>query len=307
MNSAVPRLSVVVAIEGASANVRAILANLKPATYSDCEYAFYATRQADLAGLPGDLPNLRRAVSAPGARIPHMWRDGIASARATSVALLSAHVIPAPNWMDAVLAALPGADVAGVGGHFSNDPQARPLDWAIYLLRYAAFSRPRSGTVEHIAADNAVYRRDPILACHDLTERGFWEVEYHVRFIAQGLSLLLSDRLQVVHTNRYAARAFAAQRREHGFSFGRDRARRYSSWRLLLQLLASPAVPFVLAAKVLARSRAHGLLREAPLAALPWLAWFVLHWSWGETLGAGAELLRRASWLPRLPRRRPSR
>lgn len=300
--SAVPRGTVVVAIEDSAANLPAILEALRPGTHPECEFLFFATEEAVLLGLPANLSNLRGMRCATGARIPEMWRDGMVAARSEWVALLTAHVVPAPSWLPALFEAVPQGDVAGVGGYFSNDPRATPFDWAIYLLRYAAFSRPVSRDVTHIAADNAVYLRSEVLACTDLLADGFWEVEYHVRFLAKGLRLRLSADLQVVHVNRYTRGGFAAQRREHGFAFGRDRARRLGFARLVLQALAAPLVPAVLYAKVLARVHRHGWLAATPIAAYAWLFYFVMHWAWGEARGVFHESIRRIRCLPLLQR-----
>jgi len=301
--STVPLGTIVVAIEDSAANLPAILAALRPGAHPDCEFLFFATEETVLLGLPANLSNLRGLRCASGARIPEMWRDGIVAARSEWVALLTAHVVPAPNWLPALLEAAPQGEVVGVGGYFSNDERATPLDWAIYLLRYAAFSRPGSREVTHIAADNAVYRRSEILACTDLLAHGFWEVEYHVRFLAKGLRLRLSAALQVIHVNRYTRAGFAAQRREHGFAFGRDRARRLGFAQLALHALAAPLVPAVLYAKVLTRVRRHGWLAATPIAAYAWLFYFVLHWAWGEARGVFHEFTRRITCQPWLQRR----
>jgi hypothetical protein len=301
--SEVPRATIVVAIEDSAANLPAILANLRPLAHPDCEFLFFAAEQAALSGLPSGLPNLRALRCASGARIPEMWRDGIVAARSEWVALLTAHAVPTPQWLAALLDHAPPGDVAGVGGYFSNDEQASPLDWAIYLLRYAAFSRPVSREATHIAADNAVYRRSEVLACTDLVTRGFWEVEYHVRFLDKGLRLCLSADLQVIHVNRYTRRGFAAQRRGHGFAFGRDRARRLGFAQLVLHALAAPLVPALLYAKVLARVRRHGWLAATPIAAYAWLFYFVLHWAWGEARGVFSDIIRRITCQPWLQRR----
>lgn len=306
MNAA-PPLTVVVAIEQSAANLDAILAALRPKSHPDCEFLFCATEPADLAQLPTELPQLRTLLCPAGSRIPQMWRDGIVAAGSDCVALLSAHAVPAPGWLPNLLARPLAADEAGVGGFFSNAAQATPLDWSIYLLRYAAFSRPlERASVGHIAADNAAYRRSEVLACPDLVAQGFWEVEYHVRFLAKGLRLAQRADLEVVHCNRYSAASFAAQRREHGFAFGRDRARRLAAPRLAAHALAAPLVPFVLFAKVLARVRRHGWFAAAPAAAYAWLLWFALHWAWGEAHGLFDEIFRRVSCAPWLRRRPPS-
>lgn len=290
-----PRLSVVVAVEQAAENLPAIVAALNPAAHADCEFIFCAADPGQLQALGQSKGNLRVLVGSAQARIPHLWRDAIVAARADIVALLSAHVVPEPGWLAAASKLEWADDLVGIGGWFSNDPKASASDWAVYLLRYAAFSRPRSAAaVDHVAADNALYRRSAVLECTDLLPGGFWEVEYHVRFLAAGRRLSLSPALQVVHSNLYAPASFAAQRREHGFTFGRDRARRLRGASLAIHVLALPVVPALLYAKVLARIRRHGLAGTAPLTAYAWLAYFVLHWAWGEARGVMAALLRRS-------------
>lgn len=303
-----PRLSIVVAIEESAANLPAILGRLDPAAHPDCEFIFCAADPSELLPVPAGLAGVSVMRCARGSRIPEMWRDGIVAARSDSVALLSAHVVPAVGWLPALLARPLGEGEAGRGGWFSNDAGAGARDWAIYLLRYAAFSRPVArDAVSHIAADNAVYRRSEILACEDLLVRGFWEVEYHVRFLARGLRLTLSPELEVVHVNRYGARSFAAQRHEHGFAFGRDRAQRFGAAALVLHLAAAPLVPLLLLAKVLLRAQRQRWISAPPVAAYAWLLYFVAHWSWGEVSGLAHEFIRRVSCLPWPSRRRPSR
>jgi hypothetical protein len=291
-----PQLTVVVAIEDSAANLGETLAHLAPAAHPQCEFIVCAADRALLRDVPADAaPALRTMVCAAGSHVPQMWRDGIVAARAPWVALLSAHVVPTSGWLDALLALQPAADLAGVGGWFAQPAGARARDWAVYLLRYAAFSQPvDDAMVSHIAADNAVYRRAAVLACADLVERGFWEVEYHVRFRAQGLWLALKRELEVTHVNRYAARSFAQQRRQHGFAFGSDRARRVGRARALLLLVMAPLAPAVLLAKVLSRARRFRLLGRTPWAAYPWLVWFVGHWCWGEARGTLSALMRTA-------------
>lgn len=291
-----PRLTVAVALEHSAANLPQILARLAPLHERGCEVLVCAADPALLSGVAVRAPALRTMACAPGARVPQMWRDALVAARAPWVALLSGHVVPGARWFDALWSLQPDREVAGIGGWFSQPADAAALDWAIYLLRYAAFSCPTDDPhANHIAADNAAYRRSAVLACTDLVARGFWEVEYHARFLAQGLRLVLDPDLEVVHVNRYTARQFAGQRREHGRAFGRDRALRVGRARALLFALASPAVPALLLAKVLARAQRRHLLGHVPWPAYGWLAWFVAHWSWGEVRGVLDALFRRGT------------
>jgi len=82
-----------------------------------------------------------------------------------------------------------------------------------------------------------------------------------------------------------STRMLAAQRRAHGRRFGYDRAASLGGGWRVVYALALPVVPALLFAKVVLRSLRSGALGTAPPATLPWLAFFVVHWSAGEVLG----------------------
>src|SRR3974390_115072 len=174
------RATIVVAIEHALPNLPPILARLDCRAHADMEFLFCHTEKADPIAALGALgSNVRSLRGSPGARIPHLWRDGILAAQSERVALTTPHCIPAREWVERVAALHLSENEAGVGGYFTNRAGSSPLDWAIYLLRYVRLSRPRHvPSVPHIAADNAVYRRSAILACQDLLPGGFFEPAY---------------------------------------------------------------------------------------------------------------------------------
>lgn len=294
-----PRLAVIVAIEYAEGNLDAILSNLDPGAHPDVEFFF--CRPAAEASAPWPMllqrpprGNVKCLDGEPHARIPHLWRDGIVAARAPWVALLTAHCIPHPGWLHAVLALEWKAIDAGIGGWFAIDDSASACDRAIHLLRYVNFSRPRmQDGCTNIAADNAVYRRSELTCHQDLLERGFWEPEFHRRFFDKGLRLRLSAEVQVEHRNRYTVAQFSHQRRDHGFMFGSDRARGLGRGMLVLYLLGSPLVPVVLWVKVEMSRRRMGLQVPAPWATRLWLLYFTAQWGVGEARGLAFGLLRR--------------
>jgi hypothetical protein len=233
-----------------------------------------------------------RCVTSPiGSTIPDMWRDGIVAAQGDFVALLTAHCIPTRDWLAALDKLQWPESLAGVGGFFVNAPDASALDWAIYLLRYAPYSRPNTDfAVDNIAADNAIYRRREILACPDLLPHGFWEIEYHRQFALRGLQLSLCPDLVVTHRNRYTGAQIAEQRRVHGFNFGRDRTRQLSTARRIAYLVATPAIPLVLLGKVIARAGRYGWLGKLRPAVVGWLVYLCVNWAIGESRGVLSEI-----------------
>lgn len=285
MDRAVP-LSIVVAVQHAQANLPDVVAALDPRAHPDVEFLFgHTPDDPETPRLVAGIANVRVLPAASGSPIPHLWRDGILAARGARVATTTAACVPAPDWVARLLAAdFPGC--AGVGGTIGNDPASDALDWAVYLLRYAAFAPPRSpGEVAEIAADNALYRREEILREADLLDHGFWEPAFHARFRARGLGLRLDPTLRVTQRNRYTARQFLAQRRTHGRAFGRERACGLAWPRRLLLAAASPLLPLVFLSKIVQATRGRDDLAQRLPRAAPWLALFLLGWGLGEARG----------------------
>lgn len=287
--SAEPSLTVVVAVESA-APLPALLERLAPARHPEVE--FLLCRRASATCVVADLAaNVRWLESAESSRIPDLWRDGFVAAHAPWVALLTTHCVPGPDWVGHLACIEVPDDVAGIGGHFRISRESTAADWALYLLRYVRFSRPvRANRVAHIAADNAVYRRDAVLDCSDLLPRGFWEPEYHARFAARGLRLCLSPDMPVTHVNHYTPAEFATQRFSHGRQYGRDRAQRLGNAARLVRLAAMPVVPALLFIKVMVSALRQGWTLAARPAVAFWLSYFCIHWALGEAAGTWDEI-----------------
>jgi hypothetical protein len=223
--SAPVKLSIIVGVQHAQDNLPDIARALRPAARAEVELIFCHTpADPDVAVLVGNEGQVGIVCCPEGSLIPHLWRDGILTARGERVGTTTAHCIPAADWVDALLAADLGR-TAVLAGTIENDPAADAKGRAIFLQRYAAFSPPQEKHEVHDpAADNALYRRTDLLRHRDLLQRGFWEPSFHKRFRAEGLHLALDPSLRVIHRNRYTARQYMGQRLAHGREFGFTRA-----------------------------------------------------------------------------------
>lgn len=280
-----PRLSLVIALQGAQANMAEILAALPSDAGGAVEVLLCHAANDPLPPHLPQRPDLRAVVGPPDALIPELWRDGILAARGGWVGTLTAHCPPAPGWVERALTLTEGPHVA-YGGLIVEEPGHDRVARAIHLLRYAnaaVATAPR--LVRDLSADNALYRRDAIMACPDLMAEGFWEPGFHARFLARGETMELRPDLVVVHRNRYSAGAFLRQRRRHGRVFGRHRARAASGGRRALMLLASPLAFPIFACKRTRLIVAEPSLRVTLSGAAPWLYAFMAAWCWGEARG----------------------
>jgi len=284
------KLSIVVGVQHAQENVAQILRALSLNLHPEVEILFcHTSADPDVPALVGTQGYVRVIRSREGSLIPHLWRDGILAARGERVATTTAHCIPGPDWVKALIAA--NLDNGALGGTIENEPTADSKARAIFLLRYSAFAPPEAKReVRELAADNAVYRRSDLLRHKDVLQWGFWEPSFHSRFRDEGLRLTLDPTLQVIHHNRYSAPEFIAQRFTHGLEFGLARARTRSLRQKLLLLVLAPGIFPVLMNRIMRTSRQKPELRKQLKNAWIWLAVFTLVWAAGETSGYIASL-----------------
>jgi len=285
------RLSIIIGVQHAQANIPEILRALRPAAHPEVEFIFCHTEaDADVPALVGNEDQVRAVRCPEGSLIPHLWREGIMAARGERICTTTAHCVPSTDWVDALLAVDLGQTVAA-GGTIENDANADAIGRAIFLQRYATFSPPQAKReVYDLAADNALYRRSDLQRHSDILQRGFWEPSFHKRFHAEGLHMVLDPSLRVVHRNRYSARQYMRQRFAHGREFGLTRGLAYSvSGRLLLLLLAPAVLPLMLC-RILWRALRKPALRTQLATAWFWLPAFVLAWVAGEAWGYQASI-----------------
>lgn len=289
-------LSLAVGVQGARSDVGAFLDILPPEPGVEiliC-HASDDPQVSAFERLAETRADLRLVAGAPGALIPEMWRDGFLAAQGMWVATLTSHCPPSTGWLARALLLVgteAGKQHAAFGGTILADPDADPVGRGVHLLRYADAGPERARAhVSDLSADNALYRRDAVVACSDLLPDGFWEPSYHRRFLSAGFVMEHIPDLTVVHKNRYTAAEFRQQRRWHGRVFGRHRSAGRPRWMQWVMVLAAPAAFPVFAFKQTRKVLSHPELRSGFLgAALPFYG-FLASWCLGEACGYGDAL-----------------
>jgi hypothetical protein len=284
-----PDLSVVIAVQGAQANLAETLSALDGEADGAVEILICHAADDPLPGPAPSEPGLRRITGEAGALIPELWRDGIVAAQGAWVATLTLHCPPRPDWLERALTLIRTeacAEHAGFGGAIQCNSSADRTTRAIQCLRYSdAGAEIDRRVVADISADNAIYRRAAIMACADLLPDGFWEPEYHRRFAGDGLILELIPDLVVTHRNQYSIPEFARQRRRHGRVFGRHRGEAATPAMRSVMVAASPAAFVVFAAKQTRKILSRPYLRSGFLSAAPIFYLFMANWCLGEAAG----------------------
>jgi hypothetical protein len=135
------KLSIVIGVQHAQDNLTDIMRTLLPRTHPLVEFLLcHTSADPDVPLLAGNEGHVRTLRCRQGSLIPHLWREGILAARGERVATTTAHCIPAPDWVQALMAA-DLEKIAALGGTIENDRRADAKACAIFLLRYAADGR----------------------------------------------------------------------------------------------------------------------------------------------------------------------
>jgi len=289
--SRIPVISLVVAVKDGEANLPAILQAVAEAGDAAVEVIFCVAGEPP-AALAAAGPGWRLVRCAAESLVPHLWRDGVLAATTDRVMLTNTQCLPTAAW----IRRLAGIDLdryVAVGGPIDNDPAPDPVRWAVFFLRYLRFAPPAAGEVDDVAADNAAYRRSEILRHPDLLGIGLWEPSFHERFLAAGLKMAIDPGLLLTYRGDDRPGRFMAHRFAHGREYGYARAKDAPRLRRLALLAASPLVPLLLVARIIARTRGRPAYRARLPAALPWLAAFSAAWGAGEALGYLRAVIRR--------------
>jgi hypothetical protein len=216
--------------------------------------------------------------------VPELWARGILKSRGQIIALTLSSMVPDSNWAAVVRRSL-GEAVAGVGGAIEPAAAMRPLDWGIHLARYSGYLLPfPARDVDDLPGDNAAYRRETIEACRPLWADGFWETAIDRELRRRGERLRVTPDLVVRQGPSVGFFAFCRNRFLHGRYHGREQGRGGGPANRWLRVVASPAVPAILLARIarraISRGRARGLF-----VGLPYLLVFLAAWAAGEAVG----------------------
>ena len=221
-----------------------------------------------------------------GTLAPVLWAEGYRRSTGRVVAFTTAHCLPVAGWAQAMTDAI-GRGASGAGGPLVIAPGTRPLDWAIFFLRYSAFMPATLGDgriAGEIAGDNAAYARSALDRHADTFADGFWEVDFHRAVRADGGWLTAVPDAQVLFGPSFSLRTIVAHRFAHGRRFGAGRVRGgRPPWILVL---SAPAVPAILLTRTARRVWQDRGSRLRFVAALPWFVLLASAWAAGEAWGS---------------------
>ena len=278
-----PQLTIVVAAPNASPTLGECLDALaSQVTGRESEVLVTAATSAGVQLVRERFPQFT-AIEAPASSLlPELWGAGVARAQGRILALTSGACTPDPGWVEAILQAHVEY-YSAIGGTIDIAPHSGLVPWALYFIRFSAFMPPLEAGSADVCADNGSYKRAAIadqLAW--IGAHGFWDHEVNERLHAQMRSRWRDPRMGVTCNQ---AAGSSRERFRIGHALGRLRATQFDQRRRALQLLKTPVLPGVYLARIartVFRARRH---RLAFALSLPIIAWYLICWSAGQSLG----------------------
>jgi hypothetical protein len=210
---------------------------------------------------------------------------GVRAAQGRVIAITEDQCIPPPRWCANIVAAH-AAPHAAIGGPVDKLAPDRAINWAIYLRELGHFMPPMVEGPAHALTDcNVTYKREALEAIAEVWRDAFHEPEVHAALIKNGGTLWLSPALLTLQQREMQLGPALGERYAFGRLYGGLRARAVSAGRRAVLLLASPALPLLLTARVYATVFSKGRHIGPALRALPYVLLFALVWGWGEFVG----------------------
>ena len=216
---------------------------------------------------------------------PAMRAAGVRAARGAMVAATEDQCIPPPQWCANIAAEHSARPAAAIGGPVEKRRPDSLLNWAIYLREFGEYTPPLAeGTSAKLTDCNVSYKRAALDAISDIWRQEFHEPHVHGALVARGERLWLSPALMTEQQRSFTL-GFALRERFHfGRLFGRLRLPSLGAAQRALLLVASPLLPLLLTARVMARALRKGKYIGVTLLALPYLLLFSAAWATGEVV-----------------------
>lgn len=249
----------------------------------------------NVARLSKRFPEARFVPLAKRETVPQLRRIGFEHSRGEIIALIEEHCLAADDWLASLSTAF-SSEYAVAGGPVDFRDDGRLQDWITYFIEYNSYFPPwNPGDTSKIGSANAAYRTEALQSNIALLTEGYWEAVLHPKLLAKGAKFLSVPRMIVYHRGPFGYFYYLRQRYLFSRAFAGARRKALSLMQRVMYLLAAPAIPFLLLARIGSRvfnKRCHEgkFLLSLPLL-IPALTSYVVGEWVGYAFGPGEALM----------------
>ncbi len=217
--------------------------------------------------------------------VPELRKIGVLAASGDIVAVIEEHCTVPPGWIESIRRGFAGDSVVATGGPILHADYQRTEDWVVYFSEYHNYLPPwPEGPRYLLNGANIAYRRERLLEHAGILGDGYWEVVLHPRLAAAG-EFRAVPGMGAYHTGPFDYGYYLEQRYLLSRVWGGTQREKVGAGKRLLYLVAAPALPFLLLARIAHRVTGSPGLMPKFLHALPMLVPAAFAYVWGEWLG----------------------
>jgi glycosyltransferase involved in cell wall biosynthesis len=239
----------------------------------------------NVARLRKAFPKTRFIEVAHRESVPQLRAIGVQHAEGPIIAVIEEHCLAADDWL-ATLSAAFSADYVAVGGPVDFRPDGRLRDWITYFIEYNSYLPPwADGDSHNVGSANAAYRRETLNSNLSLLGAGYWEAALHPKLLAEGAKFRSVSRMIIYHRGPFDYGYYVKQRYLFSRAFAGARRGTVSTAKRAVYLLAAPAIPFLLLARIGSRVFAKKCHPGKFLLSLPLLIPAMTSYVCGEWMG----------------------
>lgn len=294
-------LSILITVTSGKETVRRCLAALLPQTQPIAAEILvpYDAWAMEIEALMAEFPEVRFPLIsdlgiAASADIPahrHRLCDrrravGLGLARGRVIAMTEDQIVPAPDWVEQVLAAHQRHTDGVIGGSIDNAVD-HPLHWAAYYCDHGRYGSPLAPTpAEYVSDLNISYKHEAMEGVREVWREAYSETTVHWALRDRGVGLRLDPALKV-YKHRAPFKYFGAigERAEWGRVFAETRVADIGPGRRMFFVLMTPLLPTVLLGRAFRHMRRQRRTLRQMAAALPLTLGLLVGWAWGELTG----------------------
>ena len=235
-----------------------------------------------------DHPNVKYEAVDKNLSLGELQKRGILAATSEVVGFVEEHVAVPPNWARESLR-LHAEGYAGVTGVFVPGNERHRVSRLAFMITYGGYILPQtSGETNHIPADNSTLVRSKVLRYKDdLAPLLNTDTLLIRRMVADGEKVYASANIRIRHWNevRFLDVCIGLFYWNQMYISTRVVLEKWSAFRRMARLFASPLVAFVRSGKSYVRARRNGANMKQFFVDLP--AIFILHMASGTGIATG--------------------
>jgi len=217
--------------------------------------------------------------------VPELRRIGVEQSRGEIIAVIEEHCLAADHWLATLRAAFsPGYLV--VGGPVDFRDGGRLRDWITYFIEYHSYLPPwPDGDTFNVGSANAAYRKQTLQSNLGLLTEGYWEATLHPSLLTKGAKFRSVPDMIAYHRGPFDYFYYLRQRYLFSRAFAGARRRALSGAKRTAYLVAAPAIPFLLLARIGSRVFAKKCHADKFLLSLPLMIPALISYVVGEWMG----------------------